>query len=101
MQVTDMHPRTRTPTHTCLQSLSVHAGAVIVWPTSSSLPPYRRFLPFRFSIVGYARSELTNEQLRDRIKPYLKGEEESVSQFLNACSYIQGEVGGRVPPAGA
>lgn len=30
-----------------------------------------RFLPKNFSIVGYARTPLTDEQLHERLRPYL------------------------------
>ncbi|ODV84788.1 hypothetical protein CANARDRAFT_28928 [[Candida] arabinofermentans NRRL YB-2248] len=43
-------------------------------------------------IIGYARSQLTNESLRERLKPFLKTTTPEskllVDDFLNMCSYI-------------
>lgn len=47
-------------------------------------------------IIGYARSNLTNDDLINRIKPYLKydknnkSHQDSVDQFTNILTYIQG-----------
>eukprot|EP00299_Pterocystis_sp_00344_P008135 c2963_g1_i2.p1 GENE.c2963_g1_i2~~c2963_g1_i2.p1 ORF type:complete len:490 (+),score=107.86 c2963_g1_i2:30-1499(+) len=45
---------------------------------------------------GFARSELTDTELRDRLRPYLAKEakkrqsEEKLEQFLNQCTYLSG-----------
>ncbi|TID20374.1 hypothetical protein CANINC_003619 [Pichia inconspicua] len=47
-------------------------------------------------IIGYARSNLTNSDLANRIKPYLKYDNQNeshklaVDEFINILSYIQG-----------
>jgi hypothetical protein len=46
--------------------------------------------------VGYARSPLTNEQLREQLRPYIKSPEaDKVDAFLALCTYVHGEVGAR------
>mmetsp|Transcript_146212 Transcript_146212/g.207298 ORF Transcript_146212/g.207298 Transcript_146212/m.207298 type:complete len:542 (+) Transcript_146212:89-1714(+) len=45
------------------------------------------------AIVGYARSDMTHEQLVERIKPYIKvaeGKEAKLAQFLDKCVYFRG-----------
>ena len=49
-----------------------------------------RFLPEATLIIGYARSKLTAEELHQRIKPYLKGDDRVVEDFLSSISYVQG-----------
>ncbi|KAG2501354.1 hypothetical protein HYH03_001144 [Edaphochlamys debaryana] len=49
------------------------------------------FLPRRLQIVGYARTKLTTQELRDRLRGFLDKDTEAVEQFLNACSYVAGE----------
>lgn len=47
-------------------------------------------------IIGYARSKLSNDELKHRIKPYLKYNKEnethvkSLDEFLDICTYHQG-----------
>ena len=52
----------------------------------------RRFLPKDLQILGYARSKLTNESLREKLKGYLKGGE--VTEFLERVTYIPGSYDG-------
>lgn len=52
------------------------------------------FLPKKTHIVGYARSVLTDEAMRDRISPHLKGSEADVGAFLQICSYVAGSYDG-------
>ncbi|EEQ37747.1 hypothetical protein CLUG_01870 [Clavispora lusitaniae ATCC 42720] len=50
-------------------------------------------LPSTVNIIGYARSQLTTEDLRERIKLYLKTDEKSKSKidgFLSLIHYISG-----------
>lgn len=50
------------------------------------------FLPRATQIIGYARTALTAEALHERLRQYLKGEEEEIARFLKLCFYVQGEV---------
>jgi glucose-6-phosphate 1-dehydrogenase len=48
-------------------------------------------LPPTWNIVGYARSALTNDQLRERIKPFLLTKDETLENvFFQNVFYIQG-----------
>ncbi|KAL4419711.1 hypothetical protein ABPG75_006809 [Micractinium tetrahymenae] len=49
------------------------------------------FLPHNVSIIGYARSPLTDHQLRDKLRPRLSGGEEERDAFLKHCTYVQGD----------
>lgn len=52
-----------------------------------------RLLPSATSIYGYARSDFSDDELRDRIKPYLvegKHSEQVVDDFLKLVHYHQG-----------
>lgn len=47
-------------------------------------------LPERTHIIGLARSEMTDDQLRERLKPHLTGtghSEEVIDKFLETCTY--------------
>ena len=52
------------------------------------------FLPENTRIIGYARSNLTDDDLRDRLRPSLKGSAGDVDRFLNICTYISGPYDG-------
>ena len=52
-----------------------------------------RFLPEDTEIIGYARSQLTANQLHERVRPFLKGSETAVQEFLSSISYVQGAHG--------
>ncbi len=56
---------------------------MIVWPD-------RRFLPKNLQIIGYARSKLTDNDLKEKITGYLKGDEGKIKEFLDRISYIAG-----------
>uniref|UniRef100_A0A061S3M8 Glucose-6-phosphate 1-dehydrogenase n=1 Tax=Tetraselmis sp. GSL018 TaxID=582737 RepID=A0A061S3M8_9CHLO len=58
------------------------------------------FLPEELDVIGYARSGLTSGDLRAKLKPFLKGDETFVSQFLNRCTYISGQYDGDVDGQG-
>lgn len=50
-------------------------------------------LPSNVVIYGYARSNITNEQLRDKLRPYLasgKAKSGDVEHFLSRCYYQSG-----------
>ncbi|EFJ52396.1 hypothetical protein VOLCADRAFT_103053 [Volvox carteri f. nagariensis] len=49
------------------------------------------FLPRRVQIVGYARSKMSSQELRERLRAHLERDCECVEQFLNCCSYMAGE----------
>eukprot|EP00466_Bigelowiella_natans_P015806 jgi/Bigna1/33972/e_gw1.4.20.1 len=55
------------------------------------------FLPKGIKIFGYARSDRTDEWLRERIKPYLEKDEpgsgEELEEFLKLCVYRRGQYG--------
>lgn len=50
------------------------------------------FLPSKVQILGYARTEMTDEDLRGRLRGYIKGNPEAVERFLSLCSYVAGDV---------
>ena len=49
-----------------------------------------KHLPRGTVVVGYARSDLDDDGLRDRVRSYLKGPPETVEAFLAACHYERG-----------
>jgi glucose-6-phosphate 1-dehydrogenase len=49
-----------------------------------------KFLPKHTKIIGYARSPLTDAELRDRLAPTLKGSSEELDSFLDCCTYVSG-----------
>ena len=50
-----------------------------------------RHLPNGLAIIGYARSKLTDDSLREKVKPHLKGgSEEDIQSFLEKLSYVPG-----------
>ncbi|GAB0493458.1 hypothetical protein MMPV_004740 [Pyropia vietnamensis] len=55
----------------------------------------RDYLPKQMTIVGYARSEKTDEELRDAWRPVLvkkhKGEEDRIDAFLSKVIYRRGQ----------
>ena len=58
----------------------------------------QEYLPHEFHVVGFARSELSNEEFRNRIMArltcrYTPGEkcDEKMASFLQRCTYVQGE----------
>lgn len=53
-----------------------------------------RFLPKNLKIIGYARSKLSNDDLKNKIKGYLKGEEAQINDYLDRISYIPGSYDG-------
>mmetsp|Transcript_10290 Transcript_10290/g.19471 ORF Transcript_10290/g.19471 Transcript_10290/m.19471 type:complete len:529 (-) Transcript_10290:118-1704(-) len=49
------------------------------------------FLPKHSLIVGYARSPMSDDQLRSQLRGYLKGSEKTKDDFLRLCVYIPGQ----------
>ncbi len=55
---------------------------------------WHRFLPKDLRIIGYARSKLTDQDLKEKVKGYLKGTDAEVKEFLSRISYIPGSYDG-------
>lgn len=49
-----------------------------------------RFLPENLSILGYARSKLSKKDLQEKVKPNLKGDKETIADFLEKLDYEAG-----------
>lgn len=49
-----------------------------------------RFLPANLSILGYARSKLSKQDLQDKVKPNLKGDSDLIDEFLDVLDYEAG-----------
>lgn len=43
------------------------------------------------SIVGYARSNMTTESFREKLRKALKGESDCIESFLSICHYHSGQ----------
>lgn len=44
-------------------------------------------------VIGYSRTPLSDEGLRERLRPHLAGAAEEVGAFLARCSYVTGSYG--------
>jgi len=51
---------------------------------------HQGYLPKNLNIIGYARSEMTDQSLRERVQKFLKGDQKSIQTFLNTISYVSG-----------
>ena len=49
-----------------------------------------RFLPANLSIMGYARSKLSKQDLQEKVKPHLKGDKDLIDEFLDVLEYEAG-----------
>ena len=60
------------------------------------------FLPRKLNIVGYARSNMTDAELRTKLRTagFLKGEDEVVHDFLSHVTYVAGQYDGDQDPKG-
>mmetsp|Transcript_8156 Transcript_8156/g.23410 ORF Transcript_8156/g.23410 Transcript_8156/m.23410 type:complete len:521 (-) Transcript_8156:251-1813(-) len=60
------------------------------------------FLPRKLHIVGYARSGMTDAELRTKLRTagFLKGEDEVVHDFLSHITYVSGQYDGDGDPKG-
>ena len=47
------------------------------------------YLP-NVTIVGYARTKMSDEEFRENIRKYFPGEKNTQESFLKQCFYIQG-----------
>lgn len=52
--------------------------------------PLQRYLPRNVNIIGYARSKMTDQQLKERVKQFLKGDQKVTEAFLDKLSYCSG-----------
>ncbi|CAK0786708.1 Glucose-6-phosphate 1-dehydrogenase, cytoplasmic isoform [Coccomyxa viridis] len=52
------------------------------------------FLPKNLKLIGYARSKLSNSDLHEKIKGYLKGDDKTKQEFLDRITYVQGQYDG-------
>ena len=50
-----------------------------------------KLLPEKTTIVGYARSKLSQADFHGRFSGNLKGSEEDKAKFLAMCEYVSGE----------
>ena len=66
-----------------------HAEKCLEWPLLVN-----RFLPKNLKLIGYARSKLSDEDLHEKIKGYLKGDDKLKDEFLSRVSYVPGSYDG-------
>lgn len=52
---------------------------------------YYDMLPKSFQIVGYARSEITITDFKQRVSSKIKGDLSKLTEFLDACFYVSGK----------
>lgn len=94
------------PTH-CLAvssrlplSSSIHAGASGDLAKKKTYPALfflfqHGFLCEHVEIIGYARSKLTDAELRDHLRPFIKDKDTTrVNAFLELCTYVSGPYDG-------
>ena len=74
----------------CCEFSIPDTAAAHVCSTEDRVPCENRFLPKDLQIIGYARSKLTAEDLREKLKGFLKEEDDLVSDFLSRVTYISG-----------
>jgi len=63
-----------------------------IYPTLYSLFSHG-YLPHHLTIIGYARSPFSSEELRQRLRPFIKVKKEdaeTLEAFLKICHYVQG-----------
>ena len=65
----------------------------VIWPSITPLAVICRFLPEDTFIFGYARSKLSDDDLRKKIKPGI-GEGKDQDEFLSKIRYIAGQYDG-------
>lgn len=65
----------------------------VMWSSISPLAAVCRFLPEDTLIFGYARSKLSDDDLRKKIKPGI-GEGKDQDEFLSKIKYIAGQYDG-------
>ena len=57
---------------------------------SSDIAVTYRNLPINTKLIGYARSKLSDEDLKEKVKSGLDGASHKQNGFLDLCSYVQG-----------
>ncbi|KAL9184693.1 hypothetical protein ACHAXT_012663 [Thalassiosira profunda] len=94
--------RAPTNTHVSHEAWTREGLAIIIVGASGDLAKKKTYpsllslfhgglLPPNLCIYGYARSQMTDEQLRDKLRPYLtKQKAEVVEEFLGRCFYQSG-----------
>ena len=65
----------------------------VMWPSITPSAAICRFLPEDTFIFGYARSKLSDDDLRKKIKPGI-GEGKDQDEFLSKIKYIAGQYDG-------
>jgi glucose-6-phosphate 1-dehydrogenase len=92
--------------HTCLMVVVVGASGDLAkkktYPSLLNLFA-DKLLPADIVIFGYARSQMTDEELRNRLRPYLEQEDhckETVDAFLSLCHYQGGKSYGDIEAFG-
>ncbi len=73
------NPPTHPPTHPSTQTHPLYLSI-----------PLPRFLPQNVAIIGYARSKMSDDDLRTKLRPYMKGTPDRIDAFLGSCSYVAG-----------
>ena len=49
-----------------------------------------RFLPSTTTVIGYARSDYTDESLRGKLRPTLGVDDTAKDRFLSTVTYVRG-----------
>ena len=62
--------------------------------TLIALTVTHRFLPKNLKHIAYARSKLSNSDIHEKIKGYLKGDDKTKQDFLDRITYVQGQYDG-------
>ncbi|KAI3425139.1 hypothetical protein D9Q98_008910 [Chlorella vulgaris] len=52
------------------------------------------FLPSNVAIIGYARTDMNDDKLREKLKPKLVGSDDDIDKFLKRCTYVAGSYDG-------
>jgi glucose-6-phosphate 1-dehydrogenase len=42
------------------------------------------------AIIGYARTDMNDDKLREKLKPKLVGSDDDIDKFLKRCTYVAG-----------
>lgn len=78
--------------HSDLTSISGASGDLAKKKTYPALQFLfeNNFMPRNTRIIGYARSRMTDEELQEKLRPNLSGDDKRKDDFLCICSYLQG-----------
>lgn len=58
------------------------------------------FLPENLDVIGYARSKLSDEDLRTKLRGFLKADDAVIDKFMAKCTYVAGAYDGDADSAG-